>query len=324
MEITIKSIKTKREYFPMWKYNNKLQECLIKFTEDEDNIDIVCVSMTAELADGYLSKKEGVSDISGKVIEVFGKKEVYFVTFDGLKNYDRLQEDLLGAAAANWIGTTEILKHVNPNCIFMDIGSTTTDIIPIVNGQENAKGHSDLERLQSGELVYTGMLRTNLAAIVHEVPIHGKKTKVSSELFTISADMHHILGNIKEKDYTCSTPDDNDKSITSCKRRLSRLVCADLDTLDDNQIEKLARYIEQKQIEQIKMGLEKVVKINDIQDILITSIGNGNLCQMAAEKLNLNVTTLENHMTKKVSNVLTAVGAVQMYLNEKKIDIVVL
>ena len=51
------------------------------------------------------------------------------------------------------------------------------------------------------------MLRTNLATIVQELPINNINTTVSSELFTISADIHRILGHITQKEYTCDTSD---------------------------------------------------------------------------------------------------------------------
>lgn len=318
------SMKNFREYFPMWKDNDKLQLCLKKFCENDQDIDVVCVSMTAELADGYESKKEGITDISKKVMEVFHDKKVFFVTFDGLKTYEELQKNLLSAAAANWIGTSELIKYIGEDCIFMDIGSTTTDIIPIKNFKEYASGHTDLERLSTGELIYTGMLRTNLASIVHTVPIYGKNTGVSSELFSITADIHCILGNIKEEDYTCNTPDGNSKDIKSCKRRLSRLVCADLDTLNDNEIYKLAEYIQKKQLEQIINGLKQVVNRTQINTVVIVAIGTGNLCEKAAKQLNLKVISLEKYMTKKATNVITSLGAIQMYLDKLDENLVLL
>lgn len=304
--------------------NTQLQECLRKLTENDPDIDVICVSMTAELADGYTSKKEGVLDISHQVKKVFNEKIVYFVTFDGLKTYDELKKNPLSAAAANWIGTAEIIKYIEKNCIFMDIGSTTTDIIPIKNHKEYALGHTDLERLSTGELIYTGMLRTNLTSIVHTVPIHNKNTRVSSELFSITADVHRILGNIEEDEYTCPTPDGNKKDIISCKRRLARLVCADLDSLEDEEIIKLAEYIEKKQIDQIYSGLKEVVERTKIKTVLITSIGHGNLCEKAAKKLNLNIISLDKYMSKKATNVLTAIGAIQMYLDKLNEKIVLI
>ncbi len=309
------SMKKDRGYFPMWKENTQLQRYLEKLIKNDPDIDVVCVSMTAELADGYLSKKEGVLDISKQVMNVFNDKKVFFVTFDGLKTYNELKNNPLIAAAANWIGTAEIIKYIEEDCIFMDIGSTTTDIIPIKSKKECALGHSDLERLSTGELIYTGMLRTNLSSIVHSVPIYEKDTRVSSEFFSITADVHRILGNINEEDYTCPTPDGKEKDIISCKRRLARLVCADLDTLENDEIIKLAKYLETKQICQIYDGLKEVVERTNIKTVLVTSIGNGNLCEKAAKKLKLNVISLDAFMSKKASNVLTSIGAIQMYLD---------
>ena len=124
----------------MWKNNEILSDYLEKIRKKEAP-DIICVSMTAELADCYKSKKEGVTDISERVIDTFGTEKVYFVTVDGLKCFDDLKSNLLSAAASNWIGTVELLKHVCSDCIFMDMGSTTTDIIPIKNGKEVCEGH---------------------------------------------------------------------------------------------------------------------------------------------------------------------------------------
>ena len=74
-EKQIKSIKKSKEYLPMWIENDKLPECLLKLSQDDlDSIDVVCVTMTAELADSYESKTEGVLDISKKVMTIFNDK----------------------------------------------------------------------------------------------------------------------------------------------------------------------------------------------------------------------------------------------------------
>ena len=41
--------------------------------------------------------------------------------------------------------------------ILIDIGTTTTDLIPLARGTVAARGRSDTERLQTGELVYAGV-----------------------------------------------------------------------------------------------------------------------------------------------------------------------
>ena len=59
------------------------------------------------------------------------------------------------------------------DALFVDIGTTTTDIIPIVGGVVVACGRTDPERLASGELLYTGAVRTPVEAIAQHVRVGG-------------------------------------------------------------------------------------------------------------------------------------------------------
>jgi uncharacterized hydantoinase/oxoprolinase family protein len=45
--------------------------------------------------------------------------------------------------------------------VFIDIGSTTTDLVRFGDGRVQNQGYTDGERLRSKELVYTGAIRTN-------------------------------------------------------------------------------------------------------------------------------------------------------------------
>jgi probable H4MPT-linked C1 transfer pathway protein len=170
-----------------------------------------------------------------------------------MMDYEEVKNTPLNLAAANWIATAPLAAHISPDCILIDTGSTTTDIIPIKDGKECARGRSDLERLSTGELVYTGTLRTNVATMVDKVPLGDEWVRVASELFAISADVHLALGNIKEEDYTCDTPDGGGKSREDCLLRLSRVVCGDLDLLSHADVEKMAQFVYEKQIEHHRM-----------------------------------------------------------------------
>ena len=85
-----------------------------------------------------------------------------------------------------------------------------------------ARGKTDLEKLMCGELVYTGSLRTNVAAIVHSIPIRNGVAGVASELFALSGDVHLVLGNISEEDYTSETADGRGKTVPEALARLSQ------------------------------------------------------------------------------------------------------
>jgi probable H4MPT-linked C1 transfer pathway protein len=158
----------------------------------------------------------------------------------------------------------------------VDVGSTTTDIIPILVGEVSSRGKTDLDRLIAGELVYTGLLRTHLAAIVHAVPVGGQFCPVSSEYFAISGDVHLILGHIQPADYDCPTPDGRPASLETARARLARLVCADTDMLAQETIDRMAEFIYQKQLAQIGRAVSQVLsRLPGSRDIPVVGLGAG-------------------------------------------------
>src|SRR5208283_5417603 len=108
------------------------------------------------------------------------------------------------------------------------------------------------------ELVYTGSLRTNVASIVHSVPVKNGIARVASELFALSGDVHLALGNITPKEYTCETADGRGKSLPETFARLARVVCADTEMLTQQEIINMAKHIYDKQVLQVAEALSKV------------------------------------------------------------------
>ncbi len=137
---SINDIETGFEYLPMWKDKEELSQVLIDLLGSElIDIQAVGVCMTAELVDAYQTKSEGVLDIARKVMNTFNLP-IGFVGLNGLIDYNQLQLNPSQVAAANWIATSRLAAKINPNCIMIDTGSTTTDIIPLKNGLECSKG----------------------------------------------------------------------------------------------------------------------------------------------------------------------------------------
>jgi probable H4MPT-linked C1 transfer pathway protein len=232
----IVGVETDFVYLPMWTKKDELSGALTRLLREcVDEVDGVGVSMTAELVDAYKTKKEGVIDISNKSFDTFNVP-VGFVGLEGIMELSEVIDNPMMVAAANWIATAPLAAKIDQNCILIDIGSTTTDIIPIKNGKECAVGRSDLERLKTGELVYSGTLRTNVAALIEKIPLDGAVLRIASELFAVTADIQMILGNITEEEYSCDTMDGSGKSIEECMRRLSRVVCGDMDVLNPDEI----------------------------------------------------------------------------------------
>ena len=304
-------------YLPMWIKKDKLKEALKDLLGSSvDEVDAVGVSMTAELVDAYKTKKEGVLDIAKKSVDSFSVP-VGFVGLDGIMDISKVFEEPTKVAAANWIATAPLASKIQPNCILIDIGSTTTDIIPIKNGKECAKGRSDLERLKTGELIYSGTLRTNVAALVEKVPLDGTMVRIASELFAVTADIQIILGNISKEEYTCDTMDGSGKSIDDCMRRISRVICGDMDALKPDEIKAIANYIHSEQVKKISEALLEVSKRNNISKVVTTGLGMDVLGAKACELAGLEYTGMDKILKKEDCVVAPAVGTailIEQYL----------
>ena len=304
----ITRVKTDFKYFPMWEKKDDLIDILNELLgSSREKIDAIGVSMTAELVDAYKTKKEGVIDIATKS-DNFLSVPVGFVGQEGILDISGVLKDPMKVAAANWIATAPIAAKIDPNCILIDVGSTTTDIIPIINGQECAKGRSDLERLKTGELVYSGTLRTNVATIAEKVPLDGTMVRIASELFAITADIQVILGNIIEKDYSCDTMDGSGKSVEECMRRISRVVCGDLDVLNQEEITDIAEYIYSVQVKRITEALIEVSKRNNIFNVVTTGLGMDIIGSRACESAGLRYTGMDKIFKKEDCIVAPAIG----------------
>lgn len=290
----VKKIRTESKYFPVWKAPNQLVNLLAATKEkvvSGERLDCIGLTMTAELSDAYQTKREGVNHILKCASEAFGNAPIFVLDVEiTLRTIESAKEEPLSVAAANWAATGWLVSQIIKTCIIVDTGSTSTSIIPIADGRIIAAGKTDLEKLMNGELIYTGSLRTNIAAIVNSIPLRSGKARVSSELFAQSGDAHLILGNITEKEYTPETADGRGKTHLEAMARLARVVCADIEMLTEQEIIQMARYIYSKQVEQIADGLSEVysrvktLTTNEIP-VVVTGMGKDFLARAAAEKI---------------------------------------
>lgn len=288
-------IKTITHYFPIWvEGKERLPIILNKLREEiaeESLIDAVGLTMTAELSDVYETKKEGVNHVLDCIMGAFPKEQAFVLDVDAkLRSIEEARKDYLKIAGANWAGTAWMVSKWIKDCILLDIGSTTSDIIPIIKGRIVARGKTDLERLINGELIYTGALRTNVATIVESVPIRGIMTRVSSELFALSGDVHLILGNISQDEYMTETTDRRGKTRKETLSRLARVVCADSGMLEEDEIVNMAEYIYKKQTDKISDGIMQVYSsirafVKDNLSLVLTGVGRNFLGRKSAERL---------------------------------------
>ena len=211
--------------------------------------DLHAVTMTAELSQAFRTKREGVGVILDALETAFSGSALHIYSVSGsFLTPGEARELPRSVAAANWAATAALVARSIPSCVLVDIGTTSADLIPIVEGRVVAQGRTDPERLLSGELVYTGALRTPAEAVAHQVPLWGGTASVAADGFALIGDAHLWLGRLQPEDYTCPTPDGAPPSRQSAAERLARLVCGDREMLDDHAVDSIARALAQAQI----------------------------------------------------------------------------
>ncbi|MGB9177241.1 MAG: hydantoinase/oxoprolinase family protein, partial [Methanoregula sp.] len=164
------------------------------------------------------------------------------------------------------------LRAWHPDAVLVDIGSTTADIIPL-NRFDSLLGMTDIKRLQTGYLIYTGMLRTSVATLLRSVDLAGVRTPVSTEYFATSADVHLVLGHIIPERYSCDTPDRKEKTCIASLRRLARVVCADLDEIGTGGAQQVAEQFWSVQRDMICSQTKKIADSSGAKEIIVAGIG---------------------------------------------------
>ena len=248
-------------YFPLWKFPDRLaleiQVLAQRFPKTED----VSVTMTAELCDCYETKREGVLAILDALVDALPGRHFWIWGIDGRFHAMQLiREQPLLAAASNWLALATAIARRYPrdSGLLIDIGSTTTDLIPVENGEVAAIGKNDLERLQSGELVYAGVSRTPLCALATSLVYRGKKTGIAAELFATTKDIYLTLGDIKEDPLDNETADGRPASRHNARDRLARMVGADRECFFDNDAFELSKSLDKALLERLAEAGRKV------------------------------------------------------------------
>jgi len=300
--------------FEIWREKKRLLAVLQEIAAElvAEEAEAMAVTMTAELSDVFRSKREGVLFVFDQLSTAFPHVPVYALALDGAfvpLNVARLRP--LDFAAANWLAGALFVARQHPDCILVDVGSTTTDVIPIRNGQATTEGRTDLSRLAAGELVYTGVLRTNPNAIVSQVPVQGRLCRVSAEYFTVMGDVYLLLGYLPAASYTIPTPDGREKTPQRAHERLARLVCADGEMLSREQVLELARYLHEKQLQQISDAVLQVLSRleGDYRPPLAVAGAGRFLASEVGHRLGLPVIDLEKEWGSEVAAVIPCLAA---------------
>jgi (4-(4-[2-(gamma-L-glutamylamino)ethyl]phenoxymethyl)furan-2-yl)methanamine synthase len=185
------------------------------------------VTMTGELTDCFADRETGVAALSGwAAAQLRGRVRIY-AGRGGFVAPEEAAAVAADVASANWHATAALIGRIVPDALLVDIGSTTADLIPVVGGRAAATGYSDAERLETGELVYTGVVRTPVIALADHAPFAGRRTRLMTETFAHMADVYRILGLLPDGADQQASGDRKGKSVPESETRLARIVGRD-------------------------------------------------------------------------------------------------
>jgi probable H4MPT-linked C1 transfer pathway protein len=219
------------------------------------------LTMTAELSQAFRTKREGVGFVLDAMVSVFPSDRLHVYTVPGeFVSPEAARTRTLEVAASNWSATAHWVARRIPTCILIDVGSTTTDLIPILEGEVQTEGNTDPDRLLSGELVYTGAVRTPVEAVASRVPLWNGSAGVSAEAFALMGDVYVWLGRLSPENYTSPTPDGRSATREYAGERLARAVCADREMLDEAAITRMATAFARAQCDLIVDALRRLKK----------------------------------------------------------------
>ncbi|MFO1063763.1 MAG: hydantoinase/oxoprolinase family protein [Pirellulales bacterium] len=283
--------------FPLWKHPDRLGEQVRGMLAEFGRPQTLAVTLTGELADCYQTRREGVTRILDQLTTCIEPSGIQVYAVDGSwKTVREAQLDPWSVAAANWSALAHWLCRFPPTAaacivaVLLDIGSTTTDIIPIRNGRPDLAARTDRSRLQCGRLVYTGLSRTPVCAVVKRLKLRGEFVPVMAEFFAMVDDAYVISGRVAEAPNDVESADGRPRTIECARARIARMIGEDSETIDSAEIDSLADQIIEAQVDQIAAAL--AVNLQPDAAILVTGHGNSP-AELVIDQLGLRSRTIK-------------------------------
>lgn len=216
------------------------------------------VTMTGELVDLFQHRSDGVERIINAMENLFPDSDIriYAGRLGFLQAGETDARHHEAVASANWLASASFAAQKIGSGLFVDIGSTTTDILLLHRGHVLAEGYTDYQRLISRELIYTGVVRTAVMALAHSVVDRGKTVGLMAEYFATAADVYRLTGELDERHDQSDTADGGEKTVTASARRLSRMIGCDFRPEELPRWRQLAENLRSRQLHAIRQGCE--------------------------------------------------------------------
>jgi len=236
------------------------------------------VTMTGELVDLFSDRATGVYEIIALMQKLLSNQPllIYAGREGFLASHTIKSEQIDDIASANWLASASYAAHHISQGVFVDIGSTTTDILLLDKGKVAALGYTDFQRLRTNELVYSGLVRTAVMAVAQSVIFAGASIGIMSECFATMADVYRVTNELNEQYDQSATADGAEKTVKASARRLARMVGCDVHEFTLMQWQQLAFALREQQLSRIQLACaQQLSRLSTKQDTVLVGAGIG-------------------------------------------------
>ncbi len=266
------------EPMPLWQGMDQLEKSLktvLRGFASQNAVHVI--TMTGELVDVFATRDEGVQSILQMVSSLLGHDILVYAgqhTLLKLSEIDSSHIDRI--ASMNWLASASLAAQHIEQGLFVDIGSTTTDVLALKNSRVEAVGYTDYQRLIAGELLYTGLTRTSVMAVAHQARFKGQTMELMTEHFATMADVYRVTGELTESHDCYAAADGGAKTREASAIRLSRLTGYDFSEKDWTLWHDFASGLKQIQLQKIKQKcLTLLDNYGDRQAVSVVGAGIG-------------------------------------------------
>lgn len=244
---------------PLWQGMDKLQSALAAARPLVDRAGAFAITMTGELSDLFETRQQGVSRLVEWLSRELGDDIRFWQGTRGFGTPDCAIEHHADVGSTNFLATATLVGKRLSHAMLVDFGSTTADIIPIIDGNPVPEGVSDAMRQMNGELVYTGLTRTAVMGVTQTALFKGQRVGLAREYLATMADVRRILGELDADVDLHATADGRGKSIAESTQRLARMLGRDASEGSEADWRITARFIAECQLHSIHDGLATVL-----------------------------------------------------------------
>jgi probable H4MPT-linked C1 transfer pathway protein len=245
---------------PLWQGLTHLEQGIDRALTVLGSAPVHAITMTGEMVDLFPDRQAGVTQVIATIRSRIPQAALrYYAGATGLVDGGGAGAAIDQIASANWRATAELVARRLPSALFVDIGSTTTDLIPVAGGEVIAQGIDDTTRMVVGELVYRGIVRTPLMALAHRAPFQGDWVPLMAEWFATTADVYRLTGQLPEDADLHPAADNGEKTMAGSARRLARMIGRDARQAPMEDWIELARWFAGVQLAQIEEAVSTVL-----------------------------------------------------------------